>query len=563
MVGKRMNEQIVLPEIQRPWTQFYDAHVPDKLSYPNISLVDLLNNSTKLYGNQKCIVDGELTFTYKEIGELSDRLACGLINQGLKKGDRVGIMYPNISQFIISYFAVLKGGGIVVAMNPFYKLGELIEMINITGLESLFCLNDQLLVINEIIKKCAIKTIIFSDRKDVYKFGQILANLINPNMKPVSPPPCRLHFLDLLQNGCVLPNRSPDDPAIFQFTGGTTGTPKAAIGLHRNLVANTYQFITWCNLKPGHEVIISAIPLYHVYGMVLAMCMGIALGSKIVLVPDPRNVEPIIKALENYHVTFFPGVPSMYYAIVHFLELQEKKINLRSIKACISGSSPLSPEIKNKFELLTGSKLLEGYGLSEAPTATHCNPLLGENKVGSIGMPLPDVDCRIVDLETGKRNLRIGSVGELIIKGLQVMSGYYQMPKETSEVLRNGWLFTGDVARMDKKGYFYIIDRKKSLIKVSGFQVWPNEIEKVISAHPKVQDVGVGGLPDLTQSEKVIAWVVLKPNQKLSKEEIREWCRQNLIAYKIPSEIIFRGELPRTSIGKVLRRELIQELLNK
>jgi len=351
----------------------------------------------------------------------------------------------------------------------------------------------------------------------------------------------------------------PEDVAIFQYSGGTTGIPKAAIGLHRNLVANTLQFSRWLvGLEDGKEVVLAAIPLFHVYGMVIAMSMGIAIGASLVLIPNPRDIANILENIQRYKATLFPGVPNMYSAINHHPDVLAGKYDLRSIKACISGSAPLLEETRMTFENLTGGKLLEGYGLSEAPTATHCNPMLGENRAGSIGLPLPDIDCRIVDLETGQVELPIGEIGELIINGPTIMRGYHNISDQTEQTLRNGWLYTGDIARMDKDGYFYLVDRKKDLMKIGGLQVWPREVEEVIAAHPKVLEVGVAGVMDPQRGERVKAWIVLKPGEKLALDEVKTWCRERIAPYKAPSLVAFLDKLPRTTVGKVLRRELVR-----
>jgi long-chain acyl-CoA synthetase len=373
-----------------------------------------------------------------------------------------------------------------------------------------------------------------------------------------------LLWSDLIQSypGGDLPTEpvTPDDPAIFQYTGGTTGIPKCAVGLHRNLVANALQFRHWlANVEEGRETVLVAIPMYHVYGMVLGMSLGIMLGARIVLAPDPRDINRLLSTLEGQKVTIFPGVPSLYNAIIQHPGVQAGQYNLRTIKACISGSAPLPRLVKEKFEALTGGRLVEGYGLSEAPTATHCNPILGENRSGSIGLPLPDVECRIVSLEDGRASLDPGQVGELAIRGPQVMAGYHALPEETQAVLREGWLFTGDVARMDEDGYFYLVDRKKDVIKSGGFQVWPNEVEAVINAHPKVLESAVAGVRDPWRGEVVKAWVVAKKGEAIGAEEVRAWCRESLAGYKVPYLVEFREALPRTGVGKVLRRELVRQ----
>lgn len=329
---------------------------------------------------------------------------------------------------------------------------------------------------------------------------------------------------------------------------------------HRALVANTLQIKAWLvDNQPGKEVYLAAIPLFHVYGMVAVMSICIALAGALVMVPNPRDIADLLDNINKYHPTIFMGVPTLFNAINNHPDVQAGKVNLRSIRACISGSAPLLLETKKRFEALTGGKLAEGYGLSEAPTATHCNPMYGLNKEGSIGLPFPDVDCKIVSLDDGVTELGVGEIGELVLTGPQLMRGYWQMPTETANALREGWLYTGDIARMDEDGYFYIVDRKKELIKASGFQVWPREIEEVLATHPKVQEVGVAGIPDPYRGETVKAWIVLKPGETATPEEIREWCQDKLAKYKIPTHIEFRSELPKTMVGKVLRRVLVEE----
>jgi long-chain acyl-CoA synthetase len=313
------------------------------------------------------------------------------------------------------------------------------------------------------------------------------------------------------------------------------------------------------NTKQGEETVLVAIPIYHDYGMVLGMNLAIKMGARMVLIPDPRDMVGLLEAIEKHHATIFPGVPNLYAAINNYPPVIAGEYDLSSIKACISGSATLPQRVKQEFELLTNGHLVEGYGLSEAPTATHCNPILGENREGSIGLPLPGVDCRIVDLESGKKDCDVGEAGELLVKGPQVMAGYHHRPEETAQVLDNGWLHTGDVVRMDEDGYFYIVDRKKDVIKVGGFQVWPNEIEAVLFQHPKVREAAVAGIKEVNGSEVPKAWVVLHEEQIATPEELKEFCDQYLTRYKIPKYFEFRTSLPRTRVGKILRRILVAE----
>jgi long-chain acyl-CoA synthetase len=546
----------------KPWLDHYDAHVPPELEYPNQSLVDLLSESCQKFPGLDCFVYQDIKITYSEVDQLSSKIAYALIELGVRPGDRIGMVLPNTPHFGLAYFGILKAGAAVVAINPQYRPREIAEMVNTSQVKIVFCIEEKLKDLEIANEKDLIKTIIscsFSDLLNIKDFHFQIKRIDFHENKPLR------NFIEMVQfheDYLELPVVTAEEPAVLQFTGGTTGTPKAAVGLHRNLAANTYQFITWCNLQTGQETVLAVIPLYHVYGMVLALCLGIKLGAKIIFWDNPKALEELIGLVEKHQVTFFPGVPSLYNAINQEIKRRGLTPNFQSLKACISGSAPLHAEIKNNFETLTGAKLMEGYGLSEAPTATHCNPLYGENRVGSIGLPLPDVDCQVVDIIDESRSVACGEIGELLIKGPQVMKAYYYNDVETRQSLKNGWLHTGDIVRMDADGYFYVVDRKKSLIKVSGFQVWPNEVEPVIASHPAVQEVGVGGVPEKEHGEKVIAWVVIKKGLSANENDIYAWCRQNLAPYKIPSEIYFKAELPRTSVGKILRRELIRQYLD-
>jgi len=549
--------------VQKPWVDKYDSHVPKKIEYPQSTINTFLYEAQKKFPLRTFIRYRSKEFTYQFITQKIETLANNIRNLGVIKGDRVAVILPNIPQFIIAYYAILAVGGIVAAMNPRYTQTEFEFLFDKSGVAFVFCLDSHLNIVNSINQKHGIHTIITTEISD-YQYLTKKLTYQNDEL-PIKK---EIRFLELVsRNLDHVPKENvivyPDDPAIFQFSGGTTGVPKAAVGLHRNVVANVIQFYKWCDLREGEEVILAAIPLYHVYGMVLAMNMGVAIGAKIVLISDPTNVELILKQIEENRVTFYPGVPTMYNVINNNENAKRGKRKLDSIKACISGSFTLHPQIKKEFEQLIDGKLIEGYGLSEAPTATHCNPLYGKNKIGSIGMPLPDVEARIVDLEEGKKVLPSGEAGELIVKGPQVMAGYYLLPKETSLAIRNGWLFTGDIAKMDEDGYFFLVDRKKSLIKVNGLQVWPNEVEAVINSHKMVKECGVGGIPDKEHGERVVCWIVPEKKNEISIQEMINWCESKLARYKIPSEIIFIDKIPRTGVGKILRRTLVAEYSGK
>ena len=546
---------------KKPWLKNYDDHVQEKIEYPNITINELLFNANEKYRESPFLCFQSEEFTYQFIYRKIKILAKKLKNLGISKGDSIAIILPNIPQFIIAYYAVLAAGGIVVAMNLRSTQTELEYLYSESGARHTFCLDSQAHIIKAINESNHAFLLITTKIDDYKKLNEENIKKDQNFRKKTKIP-----FLDLISNGGSFDTEfieevNPNDPAIFQFSGGTTGEPKAAIGLHRNIVANVVQFKNWCDLKKEKEVFLAAIPLYHVYGMVLAMNLGIAVGAKIILISDPTDVNFILEQIEKNKVTFYPGVPTMYHAINNNEKVTAGKYRLNSIKACISGSFSLHPQIKEDFEKITNGKLIEGYGLSEAPTATHCNPLFGKNKTGSIGMPLPDVDVRIVDLEDGEKILPQGEIGEMIINGPQIMAGYFGKPKETSAVIRNGWLFTGDIAKMDEDGYFYLVDRKKSLIKVNGLQVWPKEVENVINTHPHVKESGVGGVPDKVHGERVVCWIVPSDGGEISLDEITDWCKNKLSRYKIPTEIIQIDRIPRTGMGKILRRKLITEYI--
>jgi long-chain acyl-CoA synthetase len=530
----------------KPWLSHYDPGVPSEIDIPKQSLVDLLQDAVKEFAPETCVIYEDQKWTYQEINEHSRKVAEYLQSKGLKKGDRVGILLGNTPEFVISYYGILKAGGVVMALNPAYRAAEIEKIALESDVRIVILGASNYAIGKEIQGNSGIESfIVVGEIEDALQSQDInWQDLLNGSGKK-----------DLIPVDVF-----PDDPAVFQYSGGTTGTPKCAIGLHRNLVANVFQFNQWLvNTQQGKETVLVAIPIYHVYGMVLGMNLAIKMGARMVLIDDARDLDSLLNAIEKYQASVFPGVPNLYAAINHYPPVLEGKYDLSSIKACISGSATLPLRVKQEFEALTNGHLVEGYGLSEAPTATHCNPVMGENRDGSIGLPLPNVDCKVVDLETGLKELSTGEVGELAVQGPQVMWGYHQSPEETDLAIQDGWLYTGDVVRMDQDGYFYIVDRKKDVIKVGGFQVWPNEVEAVILRHPKVREAAVAGVLDQDGSEIVKAWVVLHDGEKLSEEEVRSFCDQFLTRYKIPKMIEFREFLPKTKVGKVLRRVLVSE----
>ncbi len=560
--------------MDKPWLKSYDPQVPQSLApYPNIPLFQFLDEAAEKYADRPCTIFKGATITYRQMKDLTDQLAAGLASLGVKKGQPVGILMPNIPQFIVSYFAILKAGGVVVAMNPTYTPREIEKPLNDAGVEVVLAMSKFYGNLNEARPKSKLKTVVVTNIKEA--LPPVLGFLFSLTKEKkdghhVELQPGDVWFKDLLAK--FKPSDRPkieitgDDRALFQYSGGTTGEPKAAVALHRNLVANILQMRAWLHdCKDGQEVTLVAMPLFHVYAMVAGMGFAIKGGNTNVLVPDPRDMKDLFANINKHSPTIFPGVPRLYNAINNHPDVQAGKVKLGSIRACVSGSAPLLLDIKQKFESLSGGKVFEGFGMSECPTASHCNPFLGKNKEGSIGLPLSDMEAKVISLDDGTTELGVGEVGELVLRGPQIMWGYHQDPTGTANVLRDlgdggeRWLFTGDIVRMDDEGYFYIVDRKKELIKAGGFQVWPRDIEEVLAAHPKVLEVGVAGVPHPQYGETVKAWVVFKPGEKATVDELKAWCKDKLTDYKIPREIEFRDELPKTQIGKILRRELVRQ----
>ena len=551
----------------RPWFQHYDEGVPYHIEYPQIPVHRLFEQSVEKYPDTPCTIFKGSKISYREMHEITDRLAAGLADLGVKKGDRVGIFMPNTPQFVMAYFAVIKLGGVVIATNPLYSPREIEHQANDAGIEVMLVMSNFYTTIKEVQPKTKIRCLVVTNIKET--LPPVLAFLFGLTKEKKGGFRVELAEGDVWMQDLINQYKpedrphveiDPDDIAMFQYSGGTTGVPKGAIAMHRNLVANALQIRSWMtNAEVNKEVFLVAIPLFHVYGMVVGMLFAIYIGCPMVMIPNPRDLDDVIKSIQKYKATIFPGVPTLYNAINNHPDVLAGKYDLSSIKACLSGSAPLMRETKDKFEALTGGVVFEGYGLSEAPTATHCNPLLGENKTGSIGMPFPDVDACVISLDDEVTEMSTGEIGELVIKGPQVFKGYHNMPTETANTLRGELLYTGDIAYMDEDGYFFIVDRKKELIKPGGYQVWPREVEEVISENPKVLEVGVAGIPDPYRGETVKAWVVVKPDETMTEDEVKDWCREKLAKYKVPSQVEFRDELPKTTVGKVLRRELVRQ----
>jgi len=543
--------------MDRPWFKFYEPKVPHHIQYPDIPLYRFLDNAVRDFPEREAIIFQGRKITYRQLGEEVANVASGLAQRGLKKGERMAIMLPNCPQYIAAYYAILKIGGIVVNVNPMYVERELEFQLKDAGVEIILGLRDFYPRLKAVEEKVFLKTIILTDLHET-------GDRHRPESeKATAKSVC--DYAELLETGRRLPPPSvqvnPDEVALLQYTGGTTGLSKGAMLTHRNLVSDVLQCVSWNqDAVRGQERMLAALPFFHVYGMTVAMNEAIELAATIILLPR-FNVDEALEAINLYQPTRFPGVPTMYMAIMN--HPQVNKYNISSIRVCSAGSAPMPIEAQKRFEELTGAKISEGYGLTEASPVTHANPFLGKRKIGSIGLPRPDVDSKIVDLETGEKDLPPGEKGELCIRGPQVMLGYWNRPEETSKVLRNGWLYTGDIARMDEEGYFYIVDRKKDMIICSGYNVYPREIEEVLYQHPKVREACILGVPDPYRGETVKAFVVLKEKEETTAEEIIEYCQKNMAKYKVPTLVEFRQELPKSHVGKVLRKILREEEMKK
>jgi long-chain acyl-CoA synthetase len=558
---------------QRPWLAHYDPGVPASIRYPEQPLFRFLEEAARKYADRPCTLLRGQAVSFAEMEEVTDRLAGALARLGIQRGDRVGIFMPNTPQFVMAFYAILKAGGVVVACNPLYTPVELARQMKDSGIAAMFVMDGLLEAARAAQSICGPGRLIIASEGD--GVGAVSGGNRGRHVLSKPRPPSAAGAIQTESLLELLTNRSrenrpgreikADDNALFQYSGGTTGVSKAAVASHRGVVANTIQFRRWLpTLQDGHEVMLMAIPLYHAYGMIAGMSLAVALGASMALVPNARDLQSVLDAITTYRPTVFPGVPTLYNAIANHPEVLAKNVDLHSLKVCISGSTALLGDTKDHFEHLSGGRICEGYGLSEAPVVTHCNPLLGTNKIRSIGMPMPDVDCLIVDAENPDRTVGPGESGELVLRGPQVMTGYHNMPDETAMALRRlrdgrTWLFTGDIVRMDDDGYFYIVDRKKEVIKPGGFQVWPREVEEVIASHPSILEVGVAGVSDPARGEVVKAWVVLRPGLALTADELLAWCVGRLAYYKVPGAIEFRDELPKSTVGKVLRRELVRQ----
>ncbi len=546
---------------QRPWLRHYEADVPFTLAYPSQPLHGLLDSAARRYPRHRAIIFYDHAMSYRELNDAVNRFANALIELGVKKGDRVGLLLPNSPQTVIAFYGALAAGAVVVSLNPLFNAEELTQQLNDSGAETLVALSVFYRLIETVKPSTPLKRVIIANiseyfsplrralfsavreareghridargESDVHAFQELLARASN------APPSVEV---------------TPDDLAVIQYSSGTTDRPKGVMLTHSNLVANTTQVRHWIpDIDEGEEIILGALPFSHSYGLTTCMNLGIAIAATLILLPTFSTRE-VLEVIKRYRPSLFPGVPTMYLAINNYPNV--RRFGLKSISACVSGAAPLPLEVQEAFEKLTRGKLVEGYGLTEASPVTHANPIYGQRKTGTIGVPLPDTEAKVVDLQTGL-DAPLGAIGALIVRGPQVMRGYWNRADETARVLRDGWLFTGDLARADSDGYFQIIDRKKDMILAGVYNVYPRDIEEVLYENPKVLEVAVAGVPPDGDEQVVKAYVVLKKGEMATPEEFVEFCRVRLADYAVPRFVEFREQLPKTFVGKVFKRKL-------
>jgi long-chain acyl-CoA synthetase len=551
------------------WLKNYDEGTPHSLApYPEITLLDIVRETAKQRPDHPALIFKGAQISISQLERFSNALGRALITMGIKKGERISLIMPNCPQFVISQLGAWKAGAVVVPLNPLYTGSELTNLLNDCAVETVIVLTPFYEELKKIQPMTSIKRVIatnikeylspserilfttFMEKKDGHRISlemgdYWLKDLIHRNITATTP----------------VVEVDPHDPALFMYTGGTTGTPKAAIGTHQMLIMTAMQVKAWFGdfFLDWEDVVIGNMPLFHAYGNVAILSASLVGHHPLALIPNPRDLDDLLETIQKVRPALLSGVPTLFVALLHHPKIVKGEIDIRSIKLCFSAAAPLMADTKARFEALTGGRIVEGYALTESMVAAVVSPVHGEYKPGSVGLPLPDVEVLITDPERGNKVLPLNQVGEILIRAPQLMLGYWDRPEETARMIRDGWLFTGDLGYMDEDGYLFIVDRIKDLIKPSGYQVWPREVEEVIASHPAVAEVGVAGVSDDLRGEVVKAWVVLRDGQEITASDIRTFCKQRLAAYKVPRQVEFRSELPKSLVGKVLRRELVRE----
>ncbi|MEA1936326.1 MAG: long-chain fatty acid--CoA ligase [Thermodesulfobacteriota bacterium] len=553
----------------KTWLKFYEDGVPECIEYEKICLPEILDRTADQFPDNIALTFQDYDVTFKELKKMVDRFATCLFNFGIKQGDAVAILLPNVIPCVVAYFAILRLGAITVMNNPLYTDRELKYQFTDSGSKALITID---LLANRMIDlrpETKIEEIIYTSIGDYLPFPKnLLFPLVAKKKKlaaDVKPAADVYRWKECIANSSPNPPEVEtgfDDVAMYQYTGGTTGVSKGVMLTHANLSKQVQQIEAWLpTFNKGEEVMLGALPFFHVFGLSVCMNFAIYMGWGNILVPRPQP-DQLLEAIQKFRPTFAPLVPTMFIGMLNHPDI--KKADMTSIKGSFSGSAPLPVEVLRDFEEVTGAVIIEGYGLTETAPVTHVNPFAGGiRKVGSIGPPVSDTECRIVDLKTGTSDVPVGESGELIIKGPQVMKGYWNMPDETANTLRDGWCYTGDIATMDEDGYFYIVDRKKDIIITGGYNIYPREIDEVFYEHPRVEEACAIGIPDLKRGENVKIFIVLKDGKTATQEELIEFCIDKLAKYKWPVAIEFRKELPKSNVGKILRKELRAEELGK
>ncbi|MDL4840621.1 AMP-binding protein [Aquibacillus rhizosphaerae] len=547
------------------WHKHYPENIPTSIDYEEKPLHAFLMESAQRHPKMKALHFMGKELTYSQVYKEAKNVAVYLQALGLKKGDRVSIMLPNIPQAVISYYGVLLAGGTVVQTNPLYKERELEFQLIDSSSTIIICLDLLLPIVSSVKKNTSIEHVIVTQIKEylpfpknlLYPFVQKKQQNVKINLKQSKTSHLWQTIMAYNDMNLLEHKINPkEDLALLQYTGGTTGFPKGVMLTHYNLVSNVQMCKMWIHKeKDFQDIVLGVLPFFHVYGMTTVMNYSLVTGSKMILLPK-FEVDDVLKTIEKQKPTVFPGAPTIYIALLNHPNI--KKYDLSSIEACISGSAPLPSEIQEQFQQITGGRLIEGYGLTESSPVTHANFLAPEYVQGGIGVPWPDTDAKIVSIGTMEEAV-IGDVGEVMVKGPQVMQGYWNNPEETEQVLKDGWLLTGDIGYMDENGCFYIIDRKKDMIIAGGYNIYPREVEEVLYEHEAIQEAVVVGIPDPYRGETVKAFVVIKENHNLSEEELDRFCRKYMASYKVPRFYEFRDELPKTAVGKILRRKLLDE----
>jgi len=554
-----------MADVATPWLDSYPPGVPEHVEVPAGNLARLLDDAARDFPSAPALHFQGRTVSYAQLADQAWRFAGALAGLGVGKGTKVGLVLPNCPQAVIAFFGALRLGAVVVQNNPLYTERELGHQLSDAGVEVVICLDLAYERVKAVRAQSAIREVVVTSVLDELpavrrviapytRRGKAAAAAIGKD-EPVR------RWRDLVASATTRAGEaevdSASDLALLQYTGGTTGLSKGVMLSHGNLRANVEQVRAWFpDADPGREVMMAVLPFFHVYGLTVCLLLGVRIGAALVVLPR-FDLDPVMAAVDRHRPTLFPGVPTMYVAINN--AVAKGGHDLSSIKACLSGAAPLPLEVAERFERYSGGRLVEGYGLSECSPVALANPIYGKRKAGTIGMPLPDTVARVVDAADPDRAVPTGEPGELAIQGPQVMQGYWNRAEESAQVLRGGWLLTGDMAVMDGEGYFQIVDRKKDLIIAGGFNVYPREVEEVLSEHPKIEEVCVAGVPDSYRGEVVKAFVVLRQGEEVTTEEIRSFAKERLAAYKVPRAVEFRDELPKTLIGKVLRRALVEE----